>query len=165
MSRKTWPTIEYITQLAKAFRKAFDDYDLSHSPGFLPNFPSGCCSWASLFIGHYLKSEFSLSPKRIISARHTNGGQHEWLMLNDVIIDITADQFDDAPSPVIVETSSEWHARFQGGEIIDLRPVSDYDNEMIYLDKQKPSDVYGMIVTKVREILNADGWQPLSEYS
>jgi len=157
--------IKNLTRLANAFRNAFEIADLSQSPGFLPNFPSGCCSWASLFIGHYLRSECSISPQRIISARHTNGGQHEWLILNGIIIDITADQFDDAPSPVIVETNSEWHARFQGGEISDLLPVSDYDNELIYLDKQKPSDVYEMIVTKVREISKADGWQPLSELS
>lgn len=156
MCRQTWPTIEYLTQLAKVFREAFDDADLSQALGFLPNFPSGCCSWASIFIGHYLKNECGLSPQRIHSARHINGGQHEWLILNGIIIDITADQFDDAPSPVIVETDSEWHAQLQGGEKSDLRPVSDYDDEMIYMDKQKPSEVYEMIVTKVGELLKAE---------
>lgn len=152
MCKQTWPTIEYLTQLAKAFKKAFDDSDLSQAPGFLQNFPSGCCSWATIFIGHYLKYECGLSLKRIHSARRINGDQHEWLIVNGIIIDITADQFDDAPSPVIVETDSEWHAQLQGGEISDLRPVSDYD-EIMCMNKQKPSEAYEMIAIRVRDIL------------
>lgn len=154
MCKQTWPTTEYLTQLAKAFREAFEVSDLSKAPGFLKNFPSGCCSWATIFIGHYLKNECGLSPKRILSAHHMSGGQHEWLIVNDIIIDITADQFDDAPNSVIVETDSEWHAKLQGGERSSLRPVSDYD-EITCEDKQKASEVYTTIVTKVHELLKA----------
>jgi hypothetical protein len=42
-----------------------------------------------------------------------NGGSHAWLGRGALIVDITADQFEDQPRSVIVDTVSNWHASFR----------------------------------------------------
>lgn len=37
---------------------------------------------------------------------------HAWIKQGDIIIDITADQFDEIETPVIVTNASAWHNRF-----------------------------------------------------
>ena len=37
---------------------------------------------------------------------------HGWLVCGSLIVDITADQFPDAPAAVIVARDSVWHAQF-----------------------------------------------------
>lgn len=42
-----------------------------------------------------------------------DGNSHAWLRREDLIVDITADQFPDQHQPVIVERRSRWHASFR----------------------------------------------------
>lgn len=49
---------------------------------------------------------------------------HAWLQRGELVVDITPDQFDDAPAPVIVEHHSAWHAAFAG----ERRHVADLEN-------------------------------------
>jgi hypothetical protein len=41
-----------------------------------------------------------------------NSGSHAWLRRDRLVVDITADQFEDQNRPVIVEIESEWHELF-----------------------------------------------------
>jgi hypothetical protein len=146
-------SISDITGVALAFRKSFMMADLSQAPGFLPHFPDGCCSWASLFVGHYLKCELGLSPKRFLGASHPNGGQHEWIILDGIIVDITADQFEDMSGPVIVRAESEWHNKLTGGRLTDISSMSACDSlcqKAPFCSKLKPSEAYEIVVANVR---------------
>ena len=42
-----------------------------------------------------------------------DGCSHAWIQREGLIIDITADQFDDVTEPVIVSDSSPWHDSFE----------------------------------------------------
>lgn len=141
---------EDLLRLGRAFRKAFETVGRSQSFGAFPHFPNGCCTWASIFIGNFLINEYDLSPKRVYSAWHPSSSQHEWVLLSGTIIDITADQFDDAPAPIIVRNDSEWHAQFRDSKISDYLPVSKYD---IRGNTQKVSDIYELIISEVKELL------------
>jgi len=143
--------ISYLRTLAFAFRQSIEKVVRSQAPELLHDFPKGCCSWASYFIGHYLKYELDLEPKRFVGALHApSGNHHEWIVLDDTIIDITADQFDDMSEPVVVSAESQWHSQLTGGCLTDVKPVSEYDS-VIWKDGLKPSDVYEMVVKPIRK--------------
>lgn len=48
-----------------------------------------------------------------------NWSSHAWLQKGDLIVDVTADQFPDAPSAVIVAAPSPWHRNF---DVTDTSP-------------------------------------------
>ena len=43
-------------------------------------------------------------------------GTHVWIAQNDLVVDITADQFPDIDDEIIVTKSSPWHAALNGLE-------------------------------------------------
>jgi len=86
----------YYSTIATKFRSAFDTIDLTNAPGFLPNFPKGCCGWATCFIGNYLQLVRAQSPLHILARHPGKGYGHEWIEIEGVILDITLDQFDPA---------------------------------------------------------------------
>lgn len=57
------------------------------------------------------------------SRRKGDWGTHAWLQRNDLIIDITADQFDDVKIPVVVAKNPSWYRgfRMENRGIADLR--------------------------------------------
>lgn len=121
----------YLMTVANEFRNAFENTDLSRAPGALPRFPSGCCLWGSLFTASFLKDEGNMYPRHAASNNHpVYGCGHEWVVVNGIIIDITADQFLGAPSGVIASKESEWHAGWQKPVIRDFAPISHYDKGM-----------------------------------
>lgn len=120
-----------LIAVANEFRRAFDNADLSCAPGFLPQFPQGCCLWASLFIANFLKYEYGLFPRHAASEGHpVYGSGHEWVVVNEMIIDITVDQFRDAPAAIIVAEESKWHDEWQKLTVKDFLSISDYDKKM-----------------------------------
>jgi hypothetical protein len=72
-------------------------------------FPTGACDEASHLLGAILakrgQSGFSLVVCR------GDYGVHVWLQRQELSVDITADQFPDAPDDVIVALNSDWHTR------------------------------------------------------
>lgn len=147
--------LRQLNRIACSFREAIERIDLSDAPGALPDFPEGCCTWATLFLGNYLKLECRYKPKRILSATRGGGINHEWIILDKINIDIVADQFSDSPSAVIVSENSTWHKQWKGGKIAEIHPVSKY--EAVALRGQtKPSKLYEMIVSEVRKIILID---------
>jgi hypothetical protein len=83
-----------LQRLASAFRDAFDATDLSHAPGFLPRFPNGCCGWAAIFIGNYLREVIAESALHVMARHASQNYGHEWIEVQNGVIDITLDQFD-----------------------------------------------------------------------
>lgn len=137
--------IEKIRELACLFRESIirtrDGY--SYNSNF-SNFPKGCCGDASDLLSVYLYNNG-------ISATTVSGEDgiqtHSWLEYCDIIIDITADQFEDIYEAIIVSKRSDWHQKFKNrreyklcGDFNHLGPQSNrlnslYDeihNEMLH---------------------------------
>jgi hypothetical protein len=145
------PDLYFLMRAATAFRRAFESIDLSDAPGFLPKFPCGCCSWATWFLGHFLKYECGLSPRRYHSASRDDDN-HEWLVVEGIIVDITADQFDDCSDPIIVTRTSAWHEKWTNGKSADVKPIESYDVGTRF-GEILPSEVYELIAQMVRTSL------------
>lgn len=74
-------------------------------------FPRGCCKEASLVLAKHLhKKEFGIAD---IICGERNCETHIWLEIEGVIVDITADQFEDIDEAVIVVESSIFHDKFE----------------------------------------------------
>lgn len=142
-----------IIQIAKAFRDAFETVGRSYGYPF-SIFPTECCTWASIFIGNFLIEEYGLCPQRVYSALHPSppASKHEWTLLDNIIIDITADQFEDSSDSVIVKKESTWHGKLEGSEVCDYSKVSKYDMPH---HSHKISDIYKSIKSKVLKSLKA----------
>jgi hypothetical protein len=80
----------------------------------LADFPHGSCSDAADLLGTYLSErqfgEFEyVSGERQCPSDPTRRHSHAWLEQGSLIIDITADQFEEANDPVLVTRDSVWH--------------------------------------------------------
>jgi hypothetical protein len=96
----------------------------------LQEFPRGACGDASLLLAKYLEVNNCGHSFYVLGERH--GQQHAWLQLEEFIIDITADQFDDQDAGVIVTTESAWHASFNG-KIHNVADFCLYDRTSVFL--------------------------------
>lgn len=127
-----------IEQLAHRLRFAIERVPRAELPLGMRVFPNGACGDASLLLGAY----FVDSGVQGFGYVHGSRGVHDesrwtwhaWLERAGLVVDITADQFPDAPAAVIVSANSTWHDGFalektrepadfrqwQGGAISDL---------------------------------------------
>ena len=72
-------------------------------PGF-NNFPKNSCEGAALFLGAILKKHFPSSPILYVKGEDNNGASHYWLESENLIYDITADQFTQLQEPIFGES-------------------------------------------------------------
>ena len=89
-------------KVARSFRESLD---AQKSEGTLPlhmqRFPVCCCGVVSALIGHYLNASG-------VQAEYVCGSGHAWLEFEDVVIDITSDQFAGRPA-VFVGAKDDWY--------------------------------------------------------
>ncbi|MGN0148858.1 MAG: hypothetical protein ACI4C7_01245, partial [Clostridia bacterium] len=78
-------------------------------------FPQGCCHSTSLALGVWLYNMSNKSMKiKCITGEQIDGKSHAWLEYNHLIIDITADQFEDITESVMITSlSSVLHASYK----------------------------------------------------
>ena len=85
----------------------------------LNRFPAGCCGFASKLLLQWLYYEEQLAGGFGVNGSFPNPidpewpSTHFWLEVDDLIIDITADQFDDFKIPIYISTDRTWHAQFE----------------------------------------------------
>ncbi len=106
-----------LTLLASQFRHGFEEYVVEERPEIYSKFPVGCCGDVSILLGTYLKDcgmgSFNYVCGELPLDEKTGLGQsHAWISQEDVIIDITADQFDGVREKVTVTENQEWHKKF-----------------------------------------------------
>ncbi|MDY0190692.1 MAG: hypothetical protein RBR22_08165 [Desulfuromonas sp.] len=96
--------------------------DLKKLPVSFEHFPAGACGDTSLFLGAYLK-ELGCGDFCYMSG-DLDECTHAWLEGAGLIIDITADQFNDFPQKVFVAEESKFHGGFKNidsdSESVDL---------------------------------------------
>ena len=101
--------------------------------------------------GHYLKYELGLEPAEIQAERSDPEGTdpHSWLMVDDITIDITSDEFEDSEERVIVSSNSEWHRTWEAMKEAEIIDISEYD-KIQHGSLLKPTDVYELLAERVR---------------
>lgn len=82
----------------------------------LRDFPSGACGDATLLLGTFL-SDRGFGQFNYVCGERGNiptedWTSHAWLQKGNLVVDITADQFDDNDGKVIVSENSAWHRQF-----------------------------------------------------
>ena len=100
-----------IQKLAAEFRSAIERCPREQLPIAFTNFPRGACGDAALLLAKYLENNGHIGLAYVLGMR--GGGSHAWLKRDCLVVDITADQFEDQLQPVIVEIDSEWHESFE----------------------------------------------------
>jgi hypothetical protein len=141
--------IDSLRKVAIEIRAAIESTPVGNRPISMSQFPHGACGDASLIVGACLK-DLGVSGFNYICG--DRGSQidgswttHAWLQSGTCVIDITADQFSDAPCGVIVKDPSPWHGTFE----VDVPQSSDFR------DWHGPGAqmLYG-IYASVRKIIN-----------
>ena len=114
----------------------------------MSNFPSGCCDDACDLLAYYLQKKFHIPSKQKIGVYRDDNPEsitnHVWLMVNDIMIDITADQFPsliDYTDGIYVGVESEFYRRLENIETQEnyniennVRLSEDYKTIIKYID-------------------------------
>src|SRR3990170_199099 len=104
-----------IGELAVRFREAILKCDMSELPLSLADFPTGSCADASMLLGTYFKNNgingfFLIKGKR---GEDSSLETHYWLEKGDMLVDITAVQFEDINEEIVItDTNSIWYGAF-----------------------------------------------------
>lgn len=122
-----------LHEIATRFRRAIETRQSSLRLFWLRDgFPKGCCREASDMLGVFLHDRFA--KEATVVCGQLNDHSHAWLVIDGLIVDITADQFLDRfpnAKPVIVSSDSAMHAQFReiGRSCPVLLGAGDPDNE------------------------------------
>lgn len=126
-----------LIDLATRFREAIEAVPTHHRPIGLQSFPRGACGDASLLLGAWLADEGVGGIRYICGERGLRADNtwtsHAWLQREACVVDITADQFADAPSPIVVADPSPWHHGFEAArpKESDFRLWSGYGADLL----------------------------------
>ena len=103
------PQLASLTNLATRARRIFEAHSRDSKDRMFETFPYGACGHTSDLLGSYLRNEFGLDALFIQACRRGSASYcpHAWLLIDAIVVDITADQFGEAS--VIVATNSPWH--------------------------------------------------------
>ncbi|NOT99971.1 MAG: hypothetical protein HOO95_00125 [Gallionella sp.] len=109
--------IKVIEKIAHRMRDSIKAIPREQLPFPMSSFPIGACGDASLLLGAYLVDCGYHNFLYISGERGTytdnSWTSHAWVAKGELVIDITADQFADAPASVIVASPSAWHQQFE----------------------------------------------------
>ncbi|RWM29790.1 hypothetical protein [Mesorhizobium sp.] len=113
---------QHIAELAADFRGRLDRANKALLPVQFRYFPVGACEPTSILLARFL-ADHGHPGFRVISAPYITNDQpelwysHVWVGRDDLLVDITADQFNMGFPPVIVERHSDWHAKHETVEV------------------------------------------------
>jgi hypothetical protein len=102
--------IRRLRKLCERFRSAIMTMPKNELPIGMHAFPLGACGDAALILALFLRDCGFDRAEYVAGWREQHS--HAWLQVGDLVIDVTADQFPDAPRAVIVATRSDWHRAF-----------------------------------------------------
>lgn len=105
---------------ALAIRRAIERAPLGRYDGLMHGFPRSCCKLSSQLLARYLAMNARIPLVGFVSGRrhgppYADGGwqAHVWVEAGGMVVDITADQYDEVTVPVIASADSVWHGTFQ----------------------------------------------------
>jgi hypothetical protein len=116
--------IERIHAFASRFRSAIEACDRTCLGEGMRAFPRGACGDTTDLLGTYLLENGCGTFDYVLGYRPREPddesgirASHAWLQRGELVVDITADQFPEIDSPVIVAEPSEWHQSFEDQEV------------------------------------------------
>jgi len=121
--------IQQIEKAAIEFRNAIEACSSELGISF-QSFPKGSCGDATDLLGTYLiengLGNFSYFYGDVSSKVNNIWSSHAWLQLDELVVDITADQFPEISQKVMVCSKSEWHTTLNGkfSHIADYRLIN-----------------------------------------
>lgn len=127
-----------LFRLASAFRSGIVKCKSKSLSITLQDFPRGACGDAALLLAKYLENNGCGKFQYMLGQK--NGYSHAWLQQDDIIVDITADQFHDQDSPVIVTRDDSWHSEFDG-KIENVADFELYDQSTATMLKYKYREI------------------------
>ena len=94
-------------------------------------FPRGSCGDATPLLGTYLIDRELGEFQYVLGKKYPSNKlqSHAWLQRDSLIVDITADQFDEVTQKVVVSRRSQWHRSFWqevSHEVADFREFDGY---------------------------------------
>ena len=126
--------VEAVRAAATRFRSA-----LEHTQGLVHRqvhgFPRGACGDSAVLLGQYLQDcGFGIWTFNGRSSAHDDS-THAWIERDGLIVDVTADQFDDVDDAVIVTRDRAWHSEFKplagGKHDANLAAHTGVDNRLV----------------------------------
>jgi hypothetical protein len=127
-----------LLAMARRFRKGIELIQPSQRPICMQSFPCGACGDTSLLFGAYLVDHgmhgFLYVSGDRGSKNDNSWTSHAWLQKGQLVIDLTADQFPDAPTDVIVAEPSKWHKTFSTDreQCSDFREWSGFGADILH---------------------------------
>jgi hypothetical protein len=139
-----------LIDIATRFRVAIQSDTSGLGPiGMSAVFPKGWCTDASYLLGAYLADSGVVGFKLVSGSRGSHEDRtwhtHSWLQRGNCVVDITADQFPDAPPNAFVADPSAWHLCFRA----DLPGESDF-RKLNPLEFHWHYQIYAGIVEAIR---------------
>lgn len=143
---------EEIYNIAVSFRtaiiKAKQNREFSKKDR-MSNFPGGCCDDSCDLLAYYLHDKFQIHAKQVNGVYHDNHfynkTNHVWLIVNDIITDITADQFPsliEYVNGIYVGSDSEFYKQLDDIKFVDNYNIKesprlwqDYQVILKYIDR------------------------------
>lgn len=123
--------------IATRFRQAIEHIPHTQRPIGMQAFPRGACGDSALLLGAYLVDQqvpgFMYVCGELGDKSANTWTTHAWLQRGELVIDLTADQFIDAPCGVIVSEPSGWHKKFrtESGQQSDFRKYGGYGADLL----------------------------------
>ena len=113
--------MKLIEKEAIKARRIFEHHALEISDTLFRDFPRGCCGNVSLFFANRLTC-LGVEGVKVIQGEKGDSS-HSWVVVNDLIIDITADQFENQ-NHGIFPIDSPYHASYsdQSESSLDIGP-------------------------------------------
>jgi len=114
MRRRNLLTTQDLALVALEFRRAIERSNLRRHERVMSRFPVGCCKQSSQLLARFLVTELQVPLVTFVHAERggTTGSfwqSHVWLSVDQHYIDITADQYTEIDSPVVVSVDGGWH--------------------------------------------------------
>jgi hypothetical protein len=112
------PWVQSVRQTAVLFRKHFVDMPKDLKPFWMANFPRGGCGFMTTLLGNFLSLKglgmftYVCRERGEECSQANDWTSHAWLEKDGLIVDVTADQFDDCKDEVIVTSDSDFHRSF-----------------------------------------------------
>ena len=100
-----------IEDMAQLMRAAIESIPPKELPSTMFDFPKGACD-AALLLGAYF-AECGIEGFVYVLGSRYSRDEHSWLAKETLVVDITADEFWDASSPIIVDDPADWHRQFR----------------------------------------------------
>ncbi|WP_025565823.1 hypothetical protein [Psychromonas sp. SP041] len=91
-------------------REVFEQHHVHIGKTFFGDFPKYSCGCSADVLSQYLISKGAKNLTYVYGKRKS--GSHGWLELDDLIIDITGDQFKDGVEAVYISSNRDFHDQF-----------------------------------------------------